>query len=196
MNKIRLGEGICGSTQERPGVRMCLMKKVSLVARRQDRSRDFSTRASERARQRKDAEEEGSQEYSSSTGSPGRDLQLSVEEGLPTVDVDLSPGSHYEFEKLTADYFDGKDEADITAHTTRHMKDGKWELKVQLMPAQASRMLTSGQLAQILGVSVSTVYSLRKRGEIRGYKVGRGWRYMWSEVVESLSADSPGQVRG
>jgi len=42
------------------------------------------------------------------------------------------------------------------------------------------------QLAQMFGVSPHTISRLVKRGIIKGYKVGRHWRFNWSEILESL----------
>ena len=50
----------------------------------------------------------------------------------------------------------------------------------------AEDMLSLEQAAEVLGVSRSTIYRWQKEGRVRGFKVGRQWRFRRSDL-ESFS---------
>ena len=161
---------------------MITMKnKISLVSRRKDMSFDSPTRASLRAMKR--FQEESRLE---SPDSHDKDVFVSLEEGSPTVEVKL-PQEELDIKKVASEYLHDKDHSEVMAMVSKEKVGENWELKLQFVPKYHSRMLTSKQLAEMLRVSISTVYSLRKKGKIRGYKAGNVWRFIWKEVLAALA---------
>ena len=49
------------------------------------------------------------------------------------------------------------------------------------MPA---KVLTVSELAVYLHVHRATIYRLLKKGELRGFKIGKGWRFNVEEIDE------------
>ena len=54
------------------------------------------------------------------------------------------------------------------------------------------KMLTAGEIAEALRVSVRTVYNLLEAGALRGVRVGRAWRVPES-ALEELIAQGGGE---
>ena len=50
------------------------------------------------------------------------------------------------------------------------------------------RYLSIGQVAERLGVNVTTVYRLAQKGRLPAFKVGSQWRFSWDQL-ESWVAD-------
>lgn len=48
------------------------------------------------------------------------------------------------------------------------------------------KLLTTKQVQEILGVSERTVFNFMERGELKGFKVGRSWRFEESEIEAYL----------
>ncbi len=44
------------------------------------------------------------------------------------------------------------------------------------------RLLTVKQVQEMLGVSARTVFNFIERGDLKGFKVGKSWRFEESEV--------------
>jgi excisionase family DNA binding protein len=74
--------------------------------------------------------------------------------------------------------------------------DGIQRTEVPIRPSrlrQGSRdrdILTAEQVAELLQVSTKTVYRLAGRGELRGKKVGRAWRFLRSDIRRYLEGGS------
>ena len=49
------------------------------------------------------------------------------------------------------------------------------------------KMLTAGEIAEALRVSVRTVYNLLEAGALRGVRVGRAWRVPESALQEFIA---------
>ena len=169
--------GACNGT-------IALMSKISLVSRRKDKYFDSPTQASQRAQQR--LAEEESQAHPPTEGDSTKNVNVSVEEGAPTVELNIQPDQRLDFEVLAAEYLKGKDKAKIMTVIEKEKIGDYWGLKLQFLPEQPSKLLSSKQLAQMFGVSPHTIARLVKQGIIKGYKVGKHWRFNWSEVLESL----------
>ena len=161
------------------------MNKISLVARRRNRVFDEPTKASLRAKARM---ENGIVDDNEPAKEPTAqsDVSFTIEEGAPTVEVDVPQNDHVAFDDLAEEILDGKERSFVTAEVSKEKVGDKWELKLQFMPDHPSKMLNPKELATMLGISKSTVYSMRKSGKIKGYRMGRSWRFVWSEVLESL----------
>lgn len=50
-------------------------------------------------------------------------------------------------------------------------------------------VLTVPEVSEFLRVSTETVYRLAQRGELRGRKIGRIWRFKREDVLDFLSGD-------
>ncbi len=165
------------------------MNKISLVSRRQDKCFDTPTRASMRAHERSEKQEELKTESISKKDIPNqKDVFLSMENGAPTVEIDLPEDKQIDFEHLASEYLQGRDKALVSAEFSKEKIGDKWELKLQFTPEHPSKLLTVKELAAMLGLSTETIYLMRKKGQIKGYKAGKSWRFMWSEVLEALKA--------
>jgi len=88
------------------------MSKISLVSRRKDKYFDSPTKASQRAQKRLD-EEAKSIKQPPPSDADTKDINVLVEEGAPTVELDVPPDQNLDFEALTAEYLKGKDKAKI-----------------------------------------------------------------------------------
>lgn len=164
------------------------MAKISLISRRKDKYFDQPTKASQRAHER--AEQENSGKDAEKDREPDvENISVSKEDGMSTVEVQVPDDTAQKIEKVSKDILGDKDRAEAVTEISKTKIGDKWELKLQFMPGQTSKMLTSKQLAEMLRVGVHTIYSLHKKGIIKGYKVGRGFRYSWAEVAEALSKD-------
>lgn len=115
-----------------------------------------------------------------------------MEEGAPTVELKIPARQGLDVEALAAEYLQGKDKTKIMAVIEKEIIGEKWGLKLQFLPEQPAKLLSAKQLAQMFAVSPHTVLSLLKQGVIKGYKVGRHWRFNWSEVLESLGKQKGG----
>jgi excisionase family DNA binding protein len=164
------------------------MSKISLVSRRKDKYFDSPTQASQRA-QKRIATEQQADQNTVSPQTPPEDISVSMEQGAPTVELKLPPDQRLDFEQLAEEYLHGKDKARIMAVVEKEKIGEKWGLKLQFLPELPSKMLSAKQLAQMFGVSPHTIYSLLKKGIIKGYKIGRTWRFNWSEILESLGSE-------
>lgn len=163
------------------------MNKISLVSRRKDKYFDLPTQASRRARERQEADQASGQPPPPAPPStPPKDVTVSTEEGIPTVEVDVPADQHLNLEQVSSAFLHGQKQSSVMASVEKRKIGDKWELKLQFMPDQPAKMLTAKQLGQMFGVSAETIYALRKKGVIKGYKVGHSLRFNWSEVLESL----------
>lgn len=163
------------------------MSKISLVSRRKDKYFDSPTQASQRAQKRLiEEKEEGNLQPPHPPVGESKDITVSVEDGAPTVAFNVPPDQSLDFEALASEYLKGKDKAKIMTIIEKEKIGDKWGLKLQFLPEQPSKLLSSQQLAQMFGVSPHTISRLLKQGVIKGYKIGRHWRFNWSEVLESL----------
>ena len=160
------------------------MSKISLVSRRKDKYFDSPTQASQRAQHR--LAEENNQVPATPKENTPNSISVSVEEGSPTVELNVPPDQHLDFEALATEYLKGKDKAKIITIIEKEKIGDKWGLKLQFLPEQPFKLLSSKQLAQMFGVSPHTIARLVKQDVIKGYKVGKHWRFNWSEVLESL----------
>ena len=167
------------------------MSKISLVSRRKDKYFDSPTQASQRAQKRL-AEEESSTKPTPPPGNGTKDINILMEEGAPTVELNVPPDQNLDFEALASEYLKGKDKAKIMTVIEKEKIGNKWGLKLQFLPEQPSKLLSSIQLAQMFGVSPHTISRLVKQGIIKGYKVGKHWRFNWSEILESLGKQQGG----
>lgn len=50
----------------------------------------------------------------------------------------------------------------------------------------AGNLLTIKQVQARLGVSERTVFNFMERGELKGFKVGRSWRFEESDIEEYI----------
>ena len=168
------------------------MNKISLVARRRNKAFDSPTEASERARKRiEDGEPKGAAVEAVVATDPGSDeVSVSMEEGIPTVELDVPADQHLSLDELAEEYLSDQDQAQILTTISKEKVGGKWGLRLQFMPDHPAKLLSSKELASMLGVSLHTIYHLRKSGKIKGYKAGRTWRFVWSEVLDALEDKS------
>ena len=51
-----------------------------------------------------------------------------------------------------------------------------------------AEVMTAGEVAELLGLPVSTVYYLARRGEIPACRFGRAWRFLRPRIEEKLAA--------
>ncbi|MFC1497257.1 helix-turn-helix domain-containing protein [Verrucomicrobiota bacterium] len=162
------------------------MNKISLVSRRNTKCVKFPTRASLRARERFNAEKTESLESLNKETPDTNNVCITKEKGVPTLTAELNHDQNIEFGKTSSEYLNGKNQSEIMAMVTKENMGDKWELKIQLMPEHFSQMLNTKQTAKMLGVSVSTIYSLVRKGIIPATKVGNSWRFVWYEVLNAL----------
>lgn len=167
------------------------MNKISLVSRRRDQRFDSPTRASLRARER--FREEALQAEIPDRDHPdsiNADITVGFERGAPTVEVEVPSDQRLNLEDLASEYLGDNNSAEIRTEISKERIGDKWGLKIQFMPDHTSRMLSTKELALMLGVSSHTIYKLRKANKIKGYKAGTRWRYIWTEVLAAL--EGPG----
>jgi len=48
------------------------------------------------------------------------------------------------------------------------------------------KLLTSKQVQELLGLSERTVFTLIKRGELKGFKAGREWRFEQKDLDDYI----------
>jgi excisionase family DNA binding protein len=48
--------------------------------------------------------------------------------------------------------------------------------------------MTAGEVADLLGMPLSTVYELARRGRMPAHRIGRRWRFVRREIQEWLIA--------
>lgn len=53
-------------------------------------------------------------------------------------------------------------------------------------------LLTAAEVADRLRLPLSTVYYLAKEGKLRGFRVGRSWRFPAAGIEQLTSVASPG----
>ena len=51
-----------------------------------------------------------------------------------------------------------------------------------------AEVMTASEVAELLGLPVSTVYYLARRGEIPACRFGRAWRFLRPRIEEKLAA--------
>ncbi|RPH47898.1 MAG: DNA-binding protein [Desulfobacteraceae bacterium] len=51
-------------------------------------------------------------------------------------------------------------------------------------------MLTAREVAAYLRLTITTVYNLAASGELRGFKIGKSWRFERSEVLKRIAVAS------
>lgn len=51
-----------------------------------------------------------------------------------------------------------------------------------------AEVMTAPEVAELLGLPVSTVYYLARRGEIPACRFGRAWRFLRPRIEEKLAA--------
>lgn len=56
----------------------------------------------------------------------------------------------------------------------------------------STKLMTAKEVSDLLRIPVSTLWSLTKKGKIRGIKIGKHWRYLESDVQSFLDAGSDG----
>jgi len=115
-------------------------------------------------------------------------ISLSLVDGGPAIDLRLPEQQGEPLAKIVSGYLDGADTAEIVTAVSLERKEAYTGIKFQFMPGKPVKMLSSKQLAAMLGVSVSTVYSLHRKGKIRGYRAGKSWRFQWHEVLEDIGS--------
>lgn len=54
-----------------------------------------------------------------------------------------------------------------------------------------SRVMTSREVSEYLRLPLSTVWNLTKTGKIRGFKVGKHWRYLESDILSFFNLPHP-----
>lgn len=62
-------------------------------------------------------------------------------------------------------------------------------------PARLEQIMTADEVCAFLKIPLSTLYSLTKRGKIRGAKIGKHWRYMKEDIMDYLLGPSRRQGR-
>lgn len=50
----------------------------------------------------------------------------------------------------------------------------------------SGKLLTTKQVQELLGVSERTIFNFMNRGDLKGFKVGRSWRFEESEIEDYL----------
>ncbi len=58
------------------------------------------------------------------------------------------------------------------------------------VPMECETLITAQEAMQLLGVSRNTLYTLARRGELPGRKVGRRWRFHRAELLRSFATAS------
>lgn len=58
---------------------------------------------------------------------------------------------------------------------------------------ETDELITAQEAMTLLGVSRNTLYTLAKRGELPGRKVGRRWRFHRAELMRSFATASRGR---
>jgi excisionase family DNA binding protein len=53
-------------------------------------------------------------------------------------------------------------------------------------------ILTAGQVAELLQVHLKTVYKLARKGHLPGRKLGGGWRFSKSQIMEMVLKNEKG----
>ena len=73
----------------------------------------------------------------------------------------------------------------ICSLTTNHSK--------QATPSLTEPILTARELASYLRLKEQTVYKLAASGELPGFKIGKSWRFVESEVQRFIKGETHGQ---
>jgi excisionase family DNA binding protein len=51
----------------------------------------------------------------------------------------------------------------------------------------SGKLLTTKQVQEMLGVSERTIFNFIDRGELKGFKVGRSWRFEESDIEDYIN---------
>ncbi|HAG99434.1 MAG TPA: DNA-binding protein [Ktedonobacter sp.] len=51
----------------------------------------------------------------------------------------------------------------------------------------SGKLLTTKQVQEMLGVSERTIFNFMERGDLKGFKVGRSWRFEESDIEEYIN---------
>ena len=162
------------------------MEKISIVRRRLEMA---PTQAELRARERMMHDAPG-------PGGDGAALAVLPDlagEAPPVGDaaevtVDLSPGTREEL--WSAGHLDetsgGKRHFIVEAEQAK--EDGRVVLRLQFMkPDYFLRLLTTEEVCEMLHVSRSSLYQYAHNGELRTYRMGRGLRFRFQDVLDFLT---------
>ena len=57
------------------------------------------------------------------------------------------------------------------------------------MTSDATEILTLREVEKLLKVSYATVYRMRRRGDLTGYRVGRSLYFRRSEIMATMTAN-------
>ncbi|OPY06876.1 MAG: Helix-turn-helix domain protein [Syntrophus sp. PtaB.Bin001] len=68
------------------------------------------------------------------------------------------------------------------------MRQSNKENKEEAKPLLAENILTAGEVAAYLRLTVSTVCKLAASGELPGFKIGKSWRFDRDEVMKRIDA--------
>ncbi len=68
-------------------------------------------------------------------------------------------------------------------------EDGRVFLKLQFMkPDYFLRLLTTEEVCEMLHVSLSSLYQYARTGELRTYRIGKGLRFRFQDVLDFLTS--------
>jgi len=115
-------------------------------------------------------------------------ISLSMVDGGPALDLRIPNEQGESLVNVVSGYLDGADTAEIVTEISMQRKEAYTGIKFQFTPGKPVKMLNTKQLAAMLGVNISTVYSLHRKGRIRGYRAGKSWRFQWHEVLEDIGS--------
>jgi excisionase family DNA binding protein len=104
------------------------------------------------------------------------------------VTVDLSPDTREEL--WSAGHLDetagGKRHFIVEAEQAK--EDGRVVLRLQFMkPEYFLRLLTTEEVCEMLHVSRSSLYQYARTGDLRTYRMGRGLRFRFQDVLDFLT---------
>lgn len=51
----------------------------------------------------------------------------------------------------------------------------------------SGKLLTTKQVQEMLGVSERTIFNFMERGDLKGFKVGRSWRFEESDIEDYIN---------
>ena len=191
-----------------------MMNKISLVARRKNRNFNEPTAAMKRAQEREDNRDDTdtieeiapepveavdtlwetepvvSDTYevdsktrvlkpSESRPAPGPELVLET-----NVDKTIS---RYCTDKMTPNE-DRVLETRISKRTRRDnvTNADQTYISVTFLEHEQTTLLTSQEVAVVMKVKTATVIRMARIGKLKGYKIGRSWRFRWEDVLDSF----------
>ncbi len=160
------------------------MEKISIVRRRLEMP---PTQAELRARQRMESADDPGGTTLAVMSEPANRI-TPVLAGDSAMKVDLSDEARRELWSAGHLEESASNRRNFIVEAEKANEDGQVVLKLQFMkPDYFLRLLTTEEVCEMLHVSRSSLYQYAHNGDLRTYRMGRGLRYRFQDVLDFLT---------